>query len=57
MTPKSLRNRLLKQVLIAIIGFDFTCGSRRGHVSVLVLLLRREGEIIQNWPQPTQEID
>lgn len=33
--PESLRNRLLKQVLIAIIGFDFTCGGRRGKCQFL----------------------
>lgn len=30
MIPKSFRNRLLRQVLIAVIGFDFTCDGGDG---------------------------
>lgn len=54
MIPRRRRNRLLKQVLIAIIGIDFTCGGGRGNVRVPVLLLERKRD---NWPRPTMSSD
>lgn len=48
--PRELQSRLLKQVLMRVIGFDFTCGNSRKEVFLghFIRAEEQEGKILHN---------